>query len=62
MPHAYVEQLAEGGLIAVPVGNYESQELIIGFKRDGKLKTETRTPCVFVPLIGEQGFKTAPKD
>ena len=62
LPIAYVEQLAEGGIIAVPVGNYESQELIVGVKRDGKLLTHSKTPCVFVPLIGEQGFKTAPKD
>jgi len=58
IPSALVEQLDEGGMISVPVGTVEGQELIIGTKRNGKLETRRDTPCVFVRLIGAQGFSS----
>jgi protein-L-isoaspartate(D-aspartate) O-methyltransferase len=56
IPPALVGQLADGGLLAAPVGTIEGQELVIGTKRGGQFETRRDTPCVFVRLIGEQGF------
>lgn len=56
IPPALVGQLAEGGWLAAPVGNAEAQDLVIATKRGGQLETRRDTPCVFVRLIGEQGF------
>ena len=56
IPAALIGQLAEGGLLAAPVGTHESQDLVIGTKRGGQLETRRDTPCVFVRLVGEQGF------
>jgi protein-L-isoaspartate(D-aspartate) O-methyltransferase len=53
---AWVEQLAEGGRIAVPVGDRYAQTLICGFKRGGRMEEHGVCACVFVPLIGEQGW------
>jgi protein-L-isoaspartate(D-aspartate) O-methyltransferase len=56
IPQALLEQLKEGGIIVAPVGSVAEQELIIGTKRNGKLETITGTPCLFVKLIGSEGF------
>lgn len=61
IPSALVEQLAEGGRLVAPVGTTESQDLIIGTRRNGKLETRRDTPCVFVRLIGAQGFPAGPE-
>jgi protein-L-isoaspartate(D-aspartate) O-methyltransferase len=57
LPAPLVEQLAEGGIIVAPVGDMLSQALIKGIKRGGSLDQEYHTPCVFVPLLGEYGFR-----
>jgi len=56
MPQALIDQLAEGGLIAAPVGEADNQYLVTGTKRNGKFEAHAGTSCVFVPLIGAQGF------
>ena len=62
IPPALVEQLGEGGLLAAPVGDAEGQDLIIGTKRGGQLETRRDTACVFVRLIGAQGFSPGAPD
>ncbi|MFA5353074.1 MAG: protein-L-isoaspartate(D-aspartate) O-methyltransferase [Thermodesulfovibrionales bacterium] len=57
VPKPLVRQLREGGVIVAPVGERFSQVLIKGRKENGVLAMESRTPCVFVPLIGEYGWK-----
>ena len=59
IPPALIQQLAEGGVIAAPVGDLEGQDLVLGTKKDGKFETQRSTPCMFVPLIGAEGFKSA---
>jgi protein-L-isoaspartate(D-aspartate) O-methyltransferase len=59
LPEPLVKQLGEGGIIVAPVGDRLSQALIRGLKKDGSLKRESHTPCVFVPLVGEYGFKNS---
>jgi len=58
IPDALVEQLAEEGRIAIPVGpEKESQELVVGIKRDGELIQRGVETVRFVPLIGENGWQ-----
>lgn len=56
LPQVLVDQLGEGGIIVVPVGPPDGQVLTIGTKRAGKLETEESTTCIFVKLIGSEGF------
>ena len=57
IPAPLIEQLAEGGLIVIPVGDLYSQQLL-KYRKSGKNPTiEYHTHCVFVPLIGQFGWK-----
>lgn len=57
IPEPHIEQLAEGGIIVAPVGDRFSQQLVRAVKREGSLSKEYHTPCVFVPLVGDYGWK-----
>ncbi|MEW6001913.1 MAG: protein-L-isoaspartate(D-aspartate) O-methyltransferase [Nitrospirota bacterium] len=57
IPEPLKEQLSEGGLLVVPVGDLFSQQLIKVKKFKDRFYEEYHTPCVFVPLIGEYGWK-----
>jgi len=56
IPRSLVEQLDEKGRIVIPVGNSFSQDLLLGIKEKGKLKTVNYGGCVFVPLVGKYGW------
>ena len=56
MPASLVEQLAEGGIIAAPLGPPFAQTLTIGVKKNGKLDSKQDTPCIFVKLIGSESY------
>lgn len=58
VPQPLVEQLAEGGRMAVPVGAGNSQELVLVTKIDGKIQSRSLYECRFVPLIGRYGFES----
>jgi protein-L-isoaspartate(D-aspartate) O-methyltransferase len=52
IPPALAEQLAEGGRLVIPVTVHPGiQELIVGQKRAGTLRTRSVAPVRFVPLI-----------
>src|SRR5271157_5579536 len=57
LPEIILKQLKEGGIIVAPVGERFSQVVIKGRKKKGVLAEEFHTPCVFVPLIGQYGWK-----
>src|SRR4030066_2325894 len=57
IPHTLIEQMSERGIIIAPVGERFSQQLLKVRKSKGKLLEDYHTPCVFVPLIGEHGWK-----
>jgi protein-L-isoaspartate(D-aspartate) O-methyltransferase len=57
IPGPLITQLADNGIIVAPVGERFSQILIRVKKQKGALVEEYHTPCVFVPLIGEYGWK-----
>jgi len=56
VPEALSEQLAEGGRLVIPVGGTRGQDLTIVTRRDGELRTERSIGCIFVKLVGEQGW------
>ncbi len=56
VPPALLDQLAEGGLLAMPVGGAESQNLHVVRRHADRFATTSLTACRFVPLVGEQGW------
>jgi protein-L-isoaspartate(D-aspartate) O-methyltransferase len=58
VPEPLVEQLSpEGGKLVIPVGQREHQQLTVVEKRGEEVATRVREAVVFVPLIGEHGFR-----
>ena len=57
VPEALINQLAENGILVVPVGDREKQKMVKLTKRNGKLFKEEFDFFSFVPLLGEQGWK-----
>lgn len=57
IPAPLVEQLKEGGRMVIPVGGRYGQELITVIKTAEGRVTSRSIPCVFVPLIGNHGWK-----
>jgi len=57
LPPPLIDQLAAGGRIVAPVGDRRGQTVIVGAKIDGDLQTSRDTLCVFVPLVGEHGWR-----
>jgi|SRR5690606_6957518 len=56
VPQALIDQLAEGGILVIPVGDRSRQEMVVIEKKGGKL-TETRYDAfAFVPLLGAEGW------
>ena len=56
VPEALIEQLAENGKLVIPVGDRFSQILQIMTKQDNRIETKTSCHCVFVKLIGKNGW------
>ena len=57
IPAPLVEQLREGGRMVIPVGERYGQVLMKAVKAAGGIITVKSIPCVFVPLIGNHGWK-----
>ena len=62
VPEPLVEQLKEGGMMIVPVGERYQQMLFLMRKVDGKLEREALQPTLFVPMTGaaEDAREVAP--
>ncbi len=56
VPDSLVNQLKEGGRLAIPVGGRDAQELVIGTKTNGVLEKQIVEGFKFVPLIGKNGW------
>ena len=57
IPTALTDQLVDGGRLVIPVGRRYEQELVL-VERDGAtLRTTNHGACVFVPLLGEGGWR-----
>jgi protein-L-isoaspartate(D-aspartate) O-methyltransferase len=57
VPEPLIEQLSEGGILVCPVGTRSSQQLVRLVKTPTGPRTSYHTLCLFVPLIGEHGWK-----
>jgi len=57
IPEQYIEQLKHGGRLVIPVGTRYSQMLYQVTKMPDGIKESMFTPCVFVPLIGKEGWE-----
>jgi protein-L-isoaspartate(D-aspartate) O-methyltransferase len=57
IPSTLVDQLAEGGILVIPVGDREKQLMVRIIKREGKILKEEFSNFAFVPLLGEQGWR-----
>jgi protein-L-isoaspartate(D-aspartate) O-methyltransferase len=53
VPKPLVEQLAEGGLMIIPVGERYQQMLFVMRKKNGQLEREALRPTLFVPMTGQ---------
>jgi protein-L-isoaspartate(D-aspartate) O-methyltransferase len=53
VPQPLTDQLADGGLMVVPVGERYSQTLYLFRKKGGKLESEALIPTLFVPMTGK---------
>ena len=56
-PPSLIAQLAEGGILAVPVGNRVEQQLQVARKIGGQMVTSRQVLCCFVPLLGAEGWE-----
>ncbi|MEM4035778.1 MAG: protein-L-isoaspartate(D-aspartate) O-methyltransferase [Fervidicoccaceae archaeon] len=57
IPEPLKRQLKIGGRIVAPVGDLFSQVLYVGVKvSESELELREDVPCVFVPLIGKEGW------
>jgi protein-L-isoaspartate(D-aspartate) O-methyltransferase len=57
VPDALTDQLAEGGILVIPVGDREKQVMLRIRKQKGKLIQEEFDYFAFVPLLGEKGWR-----
>ncbi len=57
IPTALTEQLAEAGIMIIPVGDREKQKMLKITKKNGNLIKEEYDNFAFVPLLGEQGWR-----
>jgi protein-L-isoaspartate(D-aspartate) O-methyltransferase len=56
VPPPLIEQLADGGRMAIPVGPRGLQELVLVTKTGDKVTQQNRAPVAFVPMVGEFGW------
>jgi protein-L-isoaspartate(D-aspartate) O-methyltransferase len=56
VPDALTAQLRDGGRLLIPVGEPRQQVLLRLTRNGHRLFKEELMPCVFVPLIGAQGW------
>ncbi|MBI5966282.1 MAG: protein-L-isoaspartate(D-aspartate) O-methyltransferase [Deltaproteobacteria bacterium] len=57
VPLTLTSQLAEGGRLVIPVGPRYTQTLYKVTRKGNQFKEEDITGCVFVPLVGDFGWK-----
>ncbi len=57
IPPPLVRQLADGGRLVIPLGSQQAQTLTLVEQRPEGLHQQAITSCVFVPLLGEYGWR-----
>lgn len=56
VPSSLEDQLGEGGVLVLPVGGEEEQELLRLRRRGGRIERERICACKFVKLLGAEGW------
>lgn len=56
LPHPLVEQLADPGIMVIPVGRKRAQRLLRVSKRDGRVTARALGDVAFVDLVGDHGW------
>ena len=56
VPQPLIEQLAEDGRMVIPIGDEQTQDLVLVKKSKGEIHSRTLHHCAFVPLVGKYGF------
>ena len=56
VPVALTDQLGEGGILVIPVGDREKQTMLQIRKKNGKLIQTEFSNFAFVPLLGKEGW------
>ena len=56
IPESLVDQLKEGAKLVIPIGGGFSQVMTVVEKKGRSIKTNEVCGCVFVPLVGEEGW------
>ncbi len=60
IPKPLIDQLKVGGKLIIPIGDRFLQYLYVVEKRsDQEVSSEAIIPCLFVPLVGEYGWKNS---
>jgi protein-L-isoaspartate(D-aspartate) O-methyltransferase len=63
LPQAYLDQLAEGGRIVIPLGRTPNNQSMFRFTRqDGEVTVDDLGGFAFVPLIGAAGWQPSDLD
>jgi protein-L-isoaspartate(D-aspartate) O-methyltransferase len=57
VPQPLLDQLADGGRLLVPVGDRETQHLVLYTRRADRMDKREVAPVRFVPLIGSHGWE-----
>lgn len=57
VPAPLVEQLADGGRMVIPLGDRDTQTLLLIEREGDRLRHSTLADVRFVPLLGEHGFR-----
>lgn len=56
IPETYIDQLVQGGILVIPVGNDVQQHMLRVIKTEKGYETEDFGNFKFVPLIGKKGW------
>ena len=58
VPFSLLDQLDDPGKLVIPVGTLADQDLKVVTKLGGRVMYSVVSQCRFVPLLGQQGWKT----
>ena len=56
VPPSLTAQLADGGILVIPVGPVGMQQLMVLGKHAGRTEGKSVCDCIFVRLIGKEGY------
>jgi protein-L-isoaspartate(D-aspartate) O-methyltransferase len=57
IPNSLLDQLIVGGIMVIPVGNMYLQDMLVVKKTKNGFDKKSIGDFMFVPLVGEKGFK-----